>query len=85
MLVDTKVRTMLDVYDTAVWMDAEHNTGINLEGVIYEPSLDLEASGGILEAKAKRDEKYIAQITLSAASPAAKTDGATPRASETAT
>ncbi len=44
-----------------------------------------EASGGILEASANNDIKYKAQITLSAATPAAKTDGETPRASEIAT
>ena len=47
--------------------------------------VDVEVSGGILEANAKSDVKYIAHITLSAASPAASTDGETPRASETAT
>lgn len=44
-----------------------------------------EASGGILEANAKRVVKYTADITLSTAIPAARTDGETLRASETAT
>ena len=49
------------------------------------PSLDVGASGGTLEAIANNVVKYSAQITLSAASPAAKTDGLTPRASDMAT
>ena len=52
---------------------------------MHSPLVDVEASAGILDANAKSDVKYIAQITLSAANPAAKTDGETPRASETAT
>lgn len=51
----------------------------------YVPSVDVAGSGDILEANAKRATKYIAQMTLSAATPAAKTDGETPRASEIAT
>lgn len=47
--------------------------------------VDFEVSGGILEANANNVVKYTAQITLSAASPAAKTDGETPRASAMAT
>lgn len=47
--------------------------------------LDNEASGGILDANANSVVKYMAQITLSTAIPAAITDGETPRASETAT
>jgi hypothetical protein len=54
-----------------------------VEGCI--PSIDAEDSAGILDAKANNDVKYTAQITLSAASPAAKTDGDTLRASEMAT
>lgn len=42
-------------------------------------------SGGILDASAKRRVKYNAQITLSAAIPAATTEGDVPRASDTAT
>jgi len=43
------------------------------------------ASAGILEPKANNVVKYTAHITLSAASPAAKTDGVTPRAFDIAT
>ena len=50
----------------------------------YSLLVDFEASGGILEANANNSKKYIAQMTLSAATPAAKTDGVTPRASEIA-
>lgn len=42
-------------------------------------------SAGILEPIANNDVKYTAHITLSAASPAAKTDGETPRAFAMAT
>lgn len=49
------------------------------------PFTDVEASGGTLEAKANNVEKYTAQITLSAANPAVKTEGETPRASDMAT
>lgn len=49
------------------------------------PLVLVESSGGILEAIANKTMKYIAEITLSAATPAAKTDGETPRASEIAT
>lgn len=51
--------------------------------IIYYVPL-AEASGCILEAKANNDKKYKAQIILSAATPTAKTDGETPRASEIA-
>lgn len=51
----------------------------------HVPSVDARGSGGVLEASAKRATKYKAQMTLSAATPAAKTDGETPRASEIAT
>lgn len=47
--------------------------------------MEVVASGGTLDAKAKSNVKYTAQMTLSTATPAAKTDGETPRASETAT
>lgn len=47
--------------------------------------VDVAVSGGILEASANNVVKYTAQITLSAASPAAKTERETPRASEMAT
>ena len=43
------------------------------------------ASGGILEANANNSMKYTAHITLSAATPAAKTDADIPSASEMAT
>lgn len=43
------------------------------------------ASGGILEANANNTIKYIAEITLSAATPAAKTEADMPSASEMAT
>lgn len=49
------------------------------------PPLDAEASEGILEANENSAIKYIAQITLSAATPAAITDGDTPSASQIAT
>lgn len=51
----------------------------------HVPSVDVGGSEGVLEANAKRARKYKAVITLSAATPAAKTDGETPRASEIAT
>lgn len=44
-----------------------------------------KASAGILEPIANNDVKYTAHITLSAASPAANTDGVTPRAFAMAT
>lgn len=47
--------------------------------------VDVKASGGILEARANNVVKYTAQITLSAANPAAKTEGEMPRASAMAT
>ena len=47
--------------------------------------VDADASEGIFEAHANNTTKYIAQITLSEATPAAKTDGEMPRASEIAT
>lgn len=50
----------------------------------YVPLVDFEASGSTLEANANNIIKYIAQITLSTATLAAKTDGETPRASEIA-
>lgn len=49
------------------------------------PLVEKAASAGILEANAKRDVKYTAHIMLSAANPAAKTEGVTPKYSETAT
>ena len=49
------------------------------------PSGDVEVSGGTFDANANSVVKYTAQITLSAASPAAKTDGETPSAFEMAT
>lgn len=49
------------------------------------PSTEVEDSAGIFEAKANNVVKYTAQMTLSAANPAAKTDEETPRASEIAT
>lgn len=52
---------------------------------VYKPSSDVEGSGGTLEANANNVEKYTAQMTLSAASPAAKIEGETPRASAMAT
>lgn len=51
----------------------------------HVPLVDVGGSGGVLEANAKRATKYKALMTLSAATPAAKTDGETPRASEIAT
>lgn len=50
-----------------------------------EPVVGAELSGGILAAKANNVVKYTAQIILSAASPAAKTEGEIPRASAMAT
>lgn len=52
---------------------------------VYTPSSDVGASGGTLEANANNVEKYTAQMTLSAASPAAKIDGETPKALAMAT
>lgn len=49
------------------------------------PEVEFEDSAGILDANANNVEKYNAQITLSAASPAVKTEGETWRASEIAT
>lgn len=49
------------------------------------PSGDVEVSAGTIEAKANSVVKYTAQITLSAASPAAKTDSEVSRAFEMAT
>lgn len=49
------------------------------------PLANVEDSAGIFEARANNVEKYTAQMTLSAANPAAKTDEETPRASEIAT
>lgn len=49
------------------------------------PFVDVEDSGGIFEAIANNTTKYTTQMTLSAATPAARTDGDTPRASEIAT
>lgn len=51
----------------------------------YIPLVEVETSGGILEANPYNTMKYIAQITLSAATPAATTDGEAPSASVTAT
>lgn len=51
----------------------------------FLPLVNFGVSGGILEANANKIIKYRAQITLSAAIPAAKTDGETPRAFEIAT
>lgn len=51
----------------------------------HTPDGDDATSGGILAARANNVVKYTAQITLSAASPAAKTDRETPRASAIAT
>lgn len=52
---------------------------------MVSPLVSVEDSGGILDAKANNVVKYIAQITLSAASPEAKTDEDTSRASAMAT
>lgn len=60
-------------------------TELSNKNLTFAPVVGVEVSGGILEANANRDVKYIAHITLSAASPAASIDGETPRASETAT
>lgn len=49
------------------------------------PFPDDEASGGTLEASANNVEKYTAQITLSAANPAVKTEGEISSASDMAT
>lgn len=49
------------------------------------PVVGIAASAGILEANANNTIKYKAQITLSAATPAAKTDADIPSASEMAT
>lgn len=46
---------------------------------------DDEVSGGTLVASANNVEKYTAQITLSAANPAVKTEGEMSRASDMAT
>lgn len=59
------------------------NSGFKIEN--HAPVVDVAASGGIFEANANNVEKYTAHITLSAASPAAKTERETPRASEMAT
>lgn len=50
----------------------------------YLPFGSTKASEGIFEANANNTMQYIAVITLSAATPAAKTDGETPSASEIA-
>lgn len=47
--------------------------------------MDEGGSAGILEANVNSITKYIAHITLSAATPAASTEGETPSASPTAT
>jgi len=49
------------------------------------PLFDTSGSGGTFEANANRVVKYTAHRILSAASPAVKTEGETPRASEMAT
>lgn len=49
------------------------------------PSVTFAASQGILEANANKRIKYRAHMTLSAATPAAMTDGDTPSASDIAT
>ena len=49
------------------------------------PFTEAEDSGGTLEANRNNVEKYTAQITLSAAKPAAKIEGGTSRASDMAT
>ena len=56
-----------------------------MEVELCTPLVDVEVSGGTLDANANNVVKYIAQITLSAASPDAKTDEDTPRASAIAT
>lgn len=62
------------------------NNSFAIETKYYnEPAVDTELSGGILTASANNVVKYTAQITLSAASPAAKTEGEIRRASAMAT
>lgn len=53
--------------------------------VEVESEVEVEDSAGILDANANSVEKYNAQITLSAANPAAKTEGETARALDIAT
>lgn len=64
-------------------MEKIKNQAVNLIG--SRPVVDVGGSAGILEAKPNKIMKYIAHITLSAATPAANTDGDMPRALEIAT